>query len=169
MREKNIFYFVEGDDEKKLLAVLKTDLKMILPGKIQKHNVVEKKIPDAILRTFKNKTVVVLVFDTDTNQVNTLKDNIRKLQKCSVVSEVITIPQVPNLEGELIRSCNVKKIADLLDSQSASEFKSDFLRITNLDTKLKEHQFDIDLFWSQNPREPYQDIKNGSKKIKILS
>lgn len=33
-------YFVEGPDDKKVLDTLKTDLRMILPGKVEKFNVV---------------------------------------------------------------------------------------------------------------------------------
>ena len=32
-------YFVEGEDEEKLIQVLKTDLRCIIPGKVQKFNV----------------------------------------------------------------------------------------------------------------------------------
>ena len=127
----------------------------------------EKRIPSAMLRTFKNPTVVVLVFDTDTNQIDILCENIDKLNSCSAISKVITIPQVPNLENELIRSCNIKKITELLGSKSKSEFKSDLLHITNLDSKLLQHQFDIHSFWNQAPKPPFNDIKNDSEKIKL--
>ena len=39
MKSKYMLYYVEGDDEKKLLDVLKTDLRLIKPGKVQKLNV----------------------------------------------------------------------------------------------------------------------------------
>lgn len=34
-------YYVEGEDEKKLLSVLKTEMGLIVPGKIDKLNVVQ--------------------------------------------------------------------------------------------------------------------------------
>ena len=37
-------YFVEGDTEKRLIEVLKTDLQVIKPGKVRRLNVVEKVI-----------------------------------------------------------------------------------------------------------------------------
>ena len=58
-------------------------MKIIVPGKVQKLNVVQNIIPDAIIRTLTIGTVVVLVFDTDTNNSNILKSNITKLHKSS--------------------------------------------------------------------------------------
>lgn len=37
-------YFVEGADEKRLLDTLKTDMRLILPGKVEKFNVVQDKL-----------------------------------------------------------------------------------------------------------------------------
>lgn len=167
MRSVNIQYYVEGEDERKLVNVLKTELKLIKPGKVQRLNVVDKKITDTMLRTLKNNTVVVIIFDTDTDSVDILNQNIDKLKSCPSVSEVIKIPQVHNLEEELVRSCKIRRITELLNSSSASEFKGDLLKVTNLDTKLVEHGFDINIFWSRNPGEPYQHIENDSAEIKI--
>ena len=166
MKNIVIQYYVEGEDEKQLINVLKTQLKMIRPGKVQKLNVVDKEITDAMIRAYKDKTIVVLVFDTDTGNVDILKRNIDKLKKCSSVVEVVTIPQVLNLEDELIRSCDIHKITELLDSRSITDFKRDFIRISNLGDKLIEHKFDINVFWNQSPKKPYQHVENLSKKIK---
>lgn len=43
MGNKNYHYFVEGEDEKKLLSVLKTDMQLILPGKIEHFNIIQEK------------------------------------------------------------------------------------------------------------------------------
>lgn len=166
MKNVNIQYYVEGEDEKKLVNTLKNQLRVIKAGKVQRLNVIENKINDSILRTLNKGTIVVLIFDTDTKNNDILKSNILKLNSCSFVSKVITIPQVHNLEEELIRSCNIKKITELLNSRSKKDFKSDLLRITNLDSKLKEHEFDINFFWNQQPKAPYQDIPNEAKLIK---
>lgn len=37
-------YFVEGQDEEKVVQVLKTDLRCIVPGKVQVFNVIEQKL-----------------------------------------------------------------------------------------------------------------------------
>lgn len=115
------------------------------------------------------KTMVVLVFDTDTGNVATLNKNLRILKRCSNISEIVTIPQKDNLEDELMRSCCLKKITDLLGSKSKEEFKSDLIRTTNLAKKLMEHQFDIKKFWSCQPSPPYQNIENLSEKIRLCT
>lgn len=166
MKNVNIQYFVEGEDEKKLVNTLKNQLGVIKAGKVQKLNVIENKISDNILRTLKKGTIVVLVFDTDTKNLDILNYNIQKLNKYSFISKVLTIPQVKNLEDELIRSCKIKKITQLLNSRSKKDFKSDLIRVTNLDSKLKEHNFDIKLFWNQQPGTPYHNLSNDSDLIK---
>ena len=168
MKNINIHYFVEGDNEKQLINVLRTELRVIRSGKVQKLNVINEPITDTMLRPLARNTVVVLVFDTDTDKVDVLNSNIAKLKAYSSVSEVITVPQVPDLEEELLRSCHVKRLADLFGSRSLKEHKRALLRITNLPAKLREHGFDIRLFWSTQPKEPYQHILNGADKIKLL-
>ena len=165
-KSANIQYFVEGEDEKKIVNTLKNDLKVIIPGKVQIINVIQNIVSDMILRTFKQGTIVILVFDTDTNNIDTLVKNIEKLEKHRNVLDVITISQVKNLEDELTYSCNIRKITDLLNSRSISNFKSDLIHITNLDSKLKEHSFNITRFWSRNPESPYEFITNQADKIK---
>lgn len=167
MKNINVQYFVEGEDEKKLLNTLKNQLGVIQPGKVQKLNVIENKISMNILRTLKKGTVVVLVFDTDTGKIDILNSNIKFLKECSFISKVITIPQVKNLEDELVRSCNIRDITELLNSRSKKDYKSDLIRVTNLDSKLKEHEFNIAHFWNEQPTIPYQKITNESNQVKI--
>lgn len=167
MKNASIQYYVEGEDEKKVVSVLKSELRVIKPGKVQKLNVLQTQISDATLRTLKNGTIVVLIFDTDTEKVEILNRNIQKLRKCSFVSAIVTIPQVPNLEAELVRSCNIRKITDLLNSRSKKDFKSEIVHISNLADKLIEHKFDLSVFWTKQPGQPYQDIPNNSEKIKL--
>jgi len=166
MKNINYQYFVEGEDEKKLLNTLKNQLGIVQAGKVQVLNVVQNKIPQTILRTLKKGTVVILVFDTDTSDIDILKQNIKLLNECGFISKVITVPQVKNLEDELVRSCDIRSITELLNSRSKKEFKSDLIRITNLDKKLREHKFDINRFWSQQPSAPYQEIINDADSIK---
>ena len=161
-------YYVEGDNEEKLINTLKSKLCVNIPGKVQKFNVIEREITDARLRTLAPKTIVVLVFDTDTGQRAILDRNIKKLKSCSSVSDVIMVPQVPNLEGELIRCCSIKNITELLNCKSIDDFKRDFNKVTNLDQKLLDHSFDISLIWSKSPPPPYQNIPNQSAHIKLI-
>ena len=167
MKSKYVLYYVEGDDEKKLLDVLKTDLRLIKPGKIQKLNVTTQEITAARLRTLSRDTMVVLVFDTDAGNVEILMSNIRTLENCKAVSDVVIIPQVPNLEGELVRSCDIRNIKELLNSKTNGEFKSDIMSVSNLAKKLQDHKFDIQVFWSGIPTGAYQNIDNQAAKVKM--
>lgn len=74
---KDIYqYFVEGEDERRLFEVLKTDMRLIQPGKIQVLNVVQEKLTDLKLRTLAENTILVFVFDTDTDNNDILLKNI---------------------------------------------------------------------------------------------
>lgn len=167
MRNKFVQYFVEGEDEEKLIYALKSDLGVIRPGKVQKLNVIEQILSDARLMTLRPGTMVVLIFDTDTGQSDILNRNLQRLKICPAVSEIVTIPQVHNLEDELVRSCDIRMITELLDSKSNKDFKTDFIRANNLVQKLKEHKFDINRLWSQPPASPYQKITNQAEKVKL--
>lgn len=70
---KDIYqYFVEGEDEKHLIEVLKTDIKLIMPGKVQIFNVVQEIIKDSRLKILSNNTTLVFLFDTDVENTNIL-------------------------------------------------------------------------------------------------
>lgn len=168
MKSKYVQYYVEGENEEKFINILKTDLCVIRPGKVQKLNVVEREFTDARLMALPPRTMVVLVFDTDTSNTDILDKNLKKLQTCSSISEIVTIPQVPNLEAELVCSCNINNITELLNSESKKKFKSDFIRVTNLANKLREHHFDIKKLWCGTPTSPFQKIRNQSEKVKLL-
>ena len=167
MRTKNVQYYVEGEDDEKVVKVLKDDLKVIRPGRVQKMNVVQNVLTEMRLRTLLPGTMVVLVFDNDAGNINVLNENIRILNGYSAVSEVVIIPQVQNLEDELVRSCDIKTAEELLNSKSRSRFKSDIIKVTNLANKLQEHSFDISKFWTGRAAFPYVGISNQSDKVKI--
>ena len=146
-----IHYLVEGQNEQKVVNTLKNELQLIRPGKVSVLNVVEHQISDAFLLTIQQGTIIVLLFDMDTEQTAILKSNLGKLKGCPRVKEIVTIPQANNLEDELKRSCNLKNIQDLLNSHSKADFKRDLIKVTNLGAKLKQHNFNINLLWSRNP------------------
>ena len=89
------------------------------------------------------------------------------LEQYPRISEVVTIPQVQKIEDELIRSCDIKNITELLNSKSRSEFKSDIIKVSNLARKLQEHGFDIRKFWIGRATSPYEGIPNQSNKVKM--
>lgn len=167
MKIKYIQYYVEGECEEKLINTLKRDLKAVKTGKVQKFNVIDNEITNARLINLRPGTLVVLVFDTDTGNTEILSKNIKKIQACNSVADLVLIPQVKNLEDELVQSCNIRNIRELLGSRSNEEFKSDFIRVTNLADKLKSKKFNIDLIWKGSPSSPYHNIKNDAKKIKL--
>ena len=43
MKSKYVLYYVEGEDEVKLIDVLKSNLRVIRAGKVQKLNVLDRK------------------------------------------------------------------------------------------------------------------------------
>lgn len=159
-------YYVEGEDEQKLLSVLKTEMGLIVPGKIEKLNVVQEVITRIRLMQLKKGTTVVLIFDSDVGNPNILKQNIQVLEKHSSVKQVICIPQVKNLEDELIRSCNIKQIKELLGSKSNKEYKHDLLTEKNLKMKLIKSNFDMKQFWNQKPTNEFKWVENGAERIK---
>ena len=163
---KYYHYFVEGQDEEKLLVTLKTDMRLIKPGKIQVFNVVEKQMKKAYLLTLKMHTTVVFVFDTDTGKTDTLKYNIKMVEACPNVDEVICVVQNKNLENELKRACNIREIKDLTGSKTNSEYKHDLIAMNNLAAKLRDKDFHIEKLWTQESPNGYEGIKNGAEKIK---
>ena len=166
--DKNNFiqYYVEGDDEKKLLNVLKTDMQLIVPGKVQKLNIIQNRLKTTHLMQLKPNTIVVLVFDTDTPNNTILQENITFLKGFKTVKSIICITQILNLEDELIRSCDIREIKELLNSRFNSSYKADLIKIHNLKSKLIEHNFDFSIFWSKSPTSGYLGIKNEAYKIK---
>lgn len=166
-KTQNYQYFVEGEDERKLVNTLKSDLRLIRSGRVQVFNMTQEKFTKLRIRTLKTGTKVVLIFDTDAGNISIFKENVAFLDKASIVSEVILIPQVYNLEDELIRSCEIKQIKELLGSSSNKEFKSDLLKTRNLAQKLTEHQFDFNRFWCTRDKDTYKEIENMAYRIKI--
>ena len=77
----NYQYYVEGQNEEKLISVLKTEMELVCPGKIDVLNVVQEELTSVRLMQLKPQTTVILVFDTDVGNIDILKKNIDKLDK----------------------------------------------------------------------------------------
>lgn len=168
-KNANYQYYVEGENEKRIINVLKKDLRYILPGKVEKFNVVQEKFTIGRIRTLKLGTVVVLVFDTDTDNISCLQKNIDFLEsQKGIIKRVINIPQVHNLEEELLYSCcNIKQVEELTQSKSQKDFKRDLLACSNIDKKLIQYGFSIERFWSRNPQNNFEVFPNGASQIKL--
>ena len=159
-----LHYFVEGENERKLIETIKN--KYLYSGKIKIINTIQNKVPNSILRTLERETVVVLVFDTDVEKIDVLDENIKLIMSSNNVKDVICIPQIKNLEDELIYSTNINKIVDLLESKSKKDFKNDFNNCKNLIKKLEDKEFKISKLWSRNAVDIYKKYKNNSEVIK---
>ena len=72
MKKGSYHYFVEGEDDAKVINILKTDLRLIIPGKVQIFNVMQEKITNPRLMSLKADTIVILVFDTDVGETKDL-------------------------------------------------------------------------------------------------
>ena len=169
MGRKAIYhYYVEGEDEKKLFDVLKQDLCCIESGKVDKMNVVQTKFTIARIRPLKQDTIVVLVYDTDVeSNIEILAYNVKFLNNQKGIKEVICIPQVKNLEDELLRACKIKNITELTKSISKTNYKTDLINCTNLGARLKACEFDISKMWNKIPTNKFECFGNHAEKIKI--
>ena len=171
MRRTNarIQYYVEGECEKKLIKTL-IENNLVISGQIDVLNPVQEHIKLTHLRKLPVKTIVVLLFDTDTDNVDILKENLKFLSNHSNIKRFITIPQVPNLEKELIRCTDIRRIRDLINCEHDSDFKGAFIDEKRLYEKLQAHCFDFNCLWSSEPDLVFQKagIKNQSGQIKLV-
>ena len=159
-----LHYFVEGENERKLIETIKN--KYLYSGKVKIINIIQNKVPNSILRTLERETVVVLVFDTDVEKIDILDENIKLIISSNNVKDVTCIPQIKNLEDELIYSTNINKIVDLLESKSKKDFKNDFNNCKNLIKKLEDKEFKISKIWSREAVDIFKKYKNEAIKIK---
>ncbi len=166
MASKYYHYYVEGQTDEKMVRILKTDLQLVVPGKVEKFNIIENELSSSRTIGLKKGTIVVLVFDTDTNNNSILDKNIKFLQEQNNISKVICITQVGNLEDELIRSCDIKEIRELTGSRSNSDFKNDMLKQNNFMNKLERKFFDFNKFWNCSASNQFSYINNEAKLIK---
>lgn len=166
MSNKKYVYFVEGPCEEKLIDVLKQQPSLLCPGKIKVINVLQEVLSVSQLLQIQTGTVISLVFDTDVFPTKILQDNIDALRKkCSKV-EIVYLAQVRNLEEELVRCTDVKKVTDLTRSSGIQKFKHDFCAASDLRNTLKNHQLDIRLLWDTPRPKEYSFATRNSDVIK---
>lgn len=165
--KSNCIYFVEGKCEAKLLAALKEQPQKIISGRVKVFNVIINLIPRSQLVTIQAGTTVVFVFDTDVSITETLKKNIKLVSTYCSKTKVIFLPQVKNLEDELVRCTDISNITELTRSKSKKDFKRDFCAMTNCRDVLNRHQLDVLRLWTQNPPEVFSFVPANSEFIKI--
>ena len=169
MDNKKCFYLVEGECEEKLVKALKEKPALIHPGSVKKFNVIQNEIPSSRLMSFDPGSMVVLVFDTDTEVTEQLKKNIEMISGFCHGVKVLTIAQVLNFEDEMVRSTDVRRAMELTKSESISDFKRSVNRMKDAEFRqaLKRHKFDISKLWAKKPPKPYSFITQQAKSIMV--
>ena len=164
-------YLVEGETEEKLIECLKTEMQIIYPGKVRKCNVVQTRLKAGMFIRYGLGVSFAVVFDTDTNRAGILRSNLELIRGLPNCAGVICIPQVKNLEDELVYACKVGNVCELTGSRSVSDFKRDFLRMTakSCKSRLEAKGFDISRIWVREAGGEYRGIMNEAYKIKKVS
>ena len=114
----------------------------------------------------KTGTNVVLIYDTDIDKTDILDKNINQLKSSKHIKRIICIPQVLNLEDELVSATSVRQVIEILGSRTLTDYKRDLIRCSNLDKKLNEKNFDISKLWSKESPESFSKYGNDSIIIK---
>ncbi len=105
----------------------------------------------------------MFVFDSDVPETSKLKQNIDMVRKLcpSKTVKLVFLVQVLNLEDELVRATNIKKISELTNSKSAKDFKSDR-------SVLMRHEFDILKMWNQPIPTLFSFVEQGRADVIIV-
>lgn len=112
----------------------------------------------------------MLAFDTDVPQTITLRKNLELLNRYCGRLRIIYLPQVLNLEDELIRCTDVKSAADLTKSGSTRNFKTDFcrLKVKECRAMLERHKLKTEMLWMTRVPEQFDFVENNSRQIKMI-
>lgn len=161
-------YYVEGPCEQQLISALKETPEKLIPGKIKVFNVVQNLIPKSQMLSIQTGTTIVLVFDTDVSLSSTLKKNIELLVRYCGKLKIIFLPQVFNLEEELVRCSDVKNVTELTKSSSIQKFKTDFCKMKTKDCRamLERHKLDYTRIWMTKAPEAFTFVENNCSLVK---
>ena len=167
-RNRKYIYLVEGSCEEKLVNALKEKPSLIIQGKTHVFNIIHKVLPRNKLMQFDPGSVVILVFDTDTEETDILKKNITLIKSLKYKVDVLSVVQVLNFEDEIERSTDVKHAQELTQSAGVSDFKAavNKLKVPDFRLTLNRHHFDIEKLWSKQPPDAFRFIEQDSGKIK---
>lgn len=169
MNFKRCVYFVEGPCEEKLINALKAEPRLLTPGKVNVHNVIQDELPRRVVNMIQAGTTVVFVFDTDVERTDVLQKNVDYVKKYVSTVKVINLAQVLNFEDEIARATDVKKAQEITKSLSVSEFKTDFCKMKTEECRnaLKRHHLDVSVLWTKDPPEVFSFVKQGGSTIKL--
>ena len=162
-------YYVEGPCEQQLISALKEASEKLIPGKIKVFNVVQNLIPKSQMLSIQAGTTVVLVFDTDVSQTLNLKKNLELLERYCGKLKIVFLPQVLNLEEELVRCTDVKTVTKLTKSGSVKNFKTDFckMKVKDCRSMLERHQLNIARLWMTKTPDAFDFTENNGDSIKL--
>lgn len=162
-------YYVEGPCEQQLIAALKESPSKLIPGKVRVYNVVQNLIPKSQMLSIQSGTTVVLAFDTDVEQTANLKKNLELLNRYCGKLHIVFLPQVLNLEDELVRSTDVKSVIELTKSKGIRNFKTDFCKLKTKEcrTMLERHGLKMEQIWSTKVPEVFSFTESNSDQIKL--
>lgn len=166
MNRNGCVYFVEGFCEKTLIDALKEKPALIAPGRTKVFNAISHELTVSMRITIQSGTTVVFVFDTDIEITEHLRKNIRLVSTYCAGAKVVCLPQVLNLEDELVRCTNVTKAQELTGSRSVKDFKRDFCAMTDCRAALTKHQLDALKLWTHNVPKVFAFVPSNSAEIK---
>lgn len=146
----NIYhYFVEGDCEKKFIDAYKQgEFQFLNSGKVEVINPVNTYISRSRIRSLKQNTIVVLVYDVDKGNIDVLKENLNRFKQFSI-TKIIHVQSITNFEDEIVFSTNVTKIDDVFGVKGVDNFKTAFIAHKDIANKLKSILFDNTKIWSR--------------------
>lgn len=169
MNFKKCMYFVEGRCEKQLIDALKAEPRLLVPGKVTLHNIIQDEIPRRTVNMILPGTTVVFVYDTDVRKTDVLMKNIHRIQNYVGEVRILHLAQVLNFEDEIVRATDVKRPQELTKSTGVSNFKTDFCRMKVADCRnaLERHHLDISMLWIREPPETFSFVRQGGEELKI--
>ncbi len=157
-------YYVEGKMEYKMVNCL-CRMGIIPSGKVSMLNPVQEHISSRNLMILNSKTIVILIFDTDTESSSILDSNISMLKKTHRVKKVVCIPQCRNLEEELVYCCDIHSVKEIFRSQSVEDYKKAFCSCSDIEHALKRKGFNPALLWTRAACGCFSHIHNDFSSI----
>ena len=111
-----------------------------------------------------------MVLESDVPQTSNLKKNLELLTRYCVELKIIFLPQVLDLEDELVRCTDVRTAMELTKSGSVKNFKTDFCKMKTKDCRsmLERHKLDCARLWMTKTPEAFSFVENNSSQIKTL-
>jgi len=169
MNNGKCIYFVEGSCEQQLIRAFREKPEKIIPGKIKVFNVIQKLLPKSQLLSIQPGTKVAFVFDTDIEVTAHLQRNMELIRKYCGGVRIVFLPQVLNLEDELVRCTDVKKAWELTKSSGTNKFKTDFCRMKPAECRrlLERHGMEIEKLWQTKAPAAFAFIEENAKLIRV--